>query len=177
MTSALRTFGVGGVLGIGIVSGGALAFAQTSGTTAPSADAPGTTTTPPGTDAPTTAAPSTGPGTTVPPTTGGTAPDGTAPTAPGKPDAPGKAGPHGKGGRGGHGHGGGRLLGRLGAGEQQLATELGVTVDQLKEAQKAAFQAVEDLGRPSKPATRPPSDEDKAKLEAELKARVDLFNT
>jgi hypothetical protein len=176
MTSALRTFVVGGVLGVGIVSGGALAFAQTSGTTAPSAEAPGTTTAPPGTDAPTTAAPSTAPGTTAPPTTGGTAPEGKAPggTAP---DAPGKAGRDGKGGRGGHGQRGGRLLGRLGAGEQQLATELGVTVDQLKDAQKAAAQAVMDLGRPTKPATRPPSDENKAKLEAELKARVDLFNT
>jgi hypothetical protein len=178
MTSALRTFVVGGVLGIGIVSGGALAFAQTSGTTAPSADVPGTTTAPPGTDAPTTATPSTGPGTTAPPTTegnapGGKAPDGTAPDGT-APDKPGKGG---KGGRGGHGQRGGRLLGRLGAGEQQLAAELGVTVDQLKDARKAAAQAVKDLGPLTKPATRPPSEDDKAKMEAELKARFDLFNT
>jgi hypothetical protein len=157
---------VGGVLGAAVMGGGALAVAQTADTL-------------PGTSVP--HADDTTPGTT-PPAAGETpapAPDevpspGTAP-APGTPAAPGADcdDPDGGGAhRGGHGHG---LA--LGHTVQELATELGVTVDQLKDAEKAARQAVQDqLGAPTRPANRPPSDEDRQKLEADLKARKELHD-
>src|SRR6185503_7668856 len=77
-------------------------------------------------------------------------------------------------GRGkGGGRGGGFHLGGVGA--QDLATELGVTVDQLHAAEQAARQAVQDqLGPLTRPGTRPPSTEDRAKLEADIKARAEL---
>lgn len=161
MNSVLRTALLGGVLGAGIVSGGALAFAQTTGTTAPpAAEAPGTV---PGTVPNSTEAPVTAPGTPAPPAAG-------EPT----PAEPGKKGEHP--GKHGHGRLGKHLLGHLGGISKEMAAELGVTEDQLREAQKAAVQAVRDLGKPERPATRPPSDEDKAKLTEALKARAELYN-
>jgi hypothetical protein len=162
MNSVLRTVVLGGVLGAGIVSGGALAMAQTSGTTAPPAtEVPGTA---PGTVLPgSTEPPVTAPGTTAPPADGGTAPA-----------EPGQKGD--RAGKRGRGHHGKHLLGRLGGASKELAAELGVTEEQLRDAQKAAMQAVRDLGRPERPATRPPSDEDKAKLREAPKARAELYN-
>jgi hypothetical protein len=169
MRAALRTFVLGGVLGAGVVSGGALAFAQSGGTTVPpAAETPGTA-----------------PGTTTP----GTVPDGTPGTtppttkAPDAPGAPGDAEP-GEGcdpgsGRGGKGHGraGGGARGgvHLGASADDLAKELGVTTDKLNEAVTAGRQALQDRGEPVRPSTRPPSDEEKAKVEADRKARAELF--
>jgi hypothetical protein len=147
MNSALRTFVVGGVLGAGILSGGALAFAQTSGTT-------------PGTVPP--AAGST-PGTTPGAAPGAPAPDGTP--------APPDCGEHGGGGPGAKG---GRA--ERGPRGEALAAALGVTVEQLKEAEKAANDAVKALPKPEKPATRPPSDADKQKMQADRKARVELHD-
>jgi pyruvate/2-oxoglutarate dehydrogenase complex dihydrolipoamide acyltransferase (E2) component len=167
MNSALRTIVVGGVLGVGVVSGGALAFAQSGGTTVPPAtEAPGSTA--PATVPDTTEPPVTAPGTPAPPAT-----DGAEPTPPaGEPGHRGGKGRKGAG-KGHHGH----LKGRLAASGEKIAAELGVTVDQLREAHKAARQAVKDqLGKPERPATRPPSEEAKAKMLESLKARAELYN-
>jgi hypothetical protein len=157
MKSVLRTVVLGGVLGAGIVSGGALAVAQTAGTSAP----------------PATEVPGTVPGSTEPPVTapGSTAPPGNGATPPADSD---KKGEH-RGKAGGRGHHG-KVLGRLGDASKELAAELGVTEQQLRDARKAALQAVRDLGKPDRPATRPPSDEDKAKLTEALKARAEVYN-
>jgi hypothetical protein len=165
MNSALRTFVLGGVLGAGIVSGGALALAQTTGTTVPPAGE--TTGTTPGTTA----------GTAVPPAADGDAAPAPPAADPGAAPAPtdpstGKAGNCGPDGGGGGRKGGGFHLGER---AEDLAAELGVTVDQLRAAEQAARQAVQDqLGQPTRPSTRPPSDEDKAKLQADMKARAEL---
>jgi hypothetical protein len=164
MNSALRTFVLGGVLGAGVVSGGALAFAQSTGTSVP-----------PATEVPGTVAPGTVPDPVEPPAgTPGTPAPGPGDEAEPVPPADGHR-RLGKGGHQGRGHLGKHLLGRLGAGVDQLAAELGVSADQLREAHKAARQAVHELGKPERPSTRPPSDEDKAKLAAELKARAELY--
>jgi hypothetical protein len=166
MSSALRGFVVGGVLGAAVMGGGALAVAQTADTT-------------PGTSVP--HADDTTPG-SVPPAAGeapAPAPD-EAPAPPGAAPAPGTPAPGADcddpDGGGAHkgGHGRGLALGHT---VQELATELGVTVDQLKDAEKAARQAVQDqLGTPPRPANRPPSDEDRQKLEADMKARHELHD-
>jgi hypothetical protein len=157
MNSALRTVVVGSVLGVGILSGGALAFAQSGGTTVP-----------PATEAPGSTVPGTVPGTPAPPA-GGEAKPSPPPGEPGQRGGPGRKG----GGRGHHGH----LKERLAASGEEVAAELGVTVDQLREAHKAARQAVKDqLGKPERPAARPPSADDKAKLLEGRKARAELYN-
>ena len=102
-------------------------------------------------------------GTTAPPT------EQTSPTtaAPGTTVAPGNTAPGGRHGRFGADREG--MEGMLGRGAQALATELGVTTDQLKAAEQAARDAVQqqfgDLQRPQGQLT----DEQKAKLAADLK--------
>jgi hypothetical protein len=161
MNSVLRTFVLGGVLGAGVVSGGALALAQTADQTVP----------------PATAAPGTAPDATATPpaaTPPGTTP---APSDKADPGRPGRRGAPGGGRPGGHHRGGheGIHQGVKAAGED-LAKELGVPVEQLRAATKAARQVVADqLGKPGRPAGRPATDEDKAKRKADLKARGELF--
>ena len=46
----------------------------------------------------------------------------------------------------------------------------------MRDARKAGAEAVHALGKPTRPATRPPSDEDKAKFAEELKARAEAFD-
>jgi hypothetical protein len=113
-------------------------------------------------------------GTTVPPATSGTTP-GTAPAGPGTP-APDDKGACDPGDKGRGGKEGGKAGGfHLGANAEALATELGVTTDQLKAAEQAGREAVKALPDIDKPATKPPTQEEKDKLAADLKARAELY--